>query len=137
MVGKACIGITAVAIKCFFAKSAYVNGILNVIPTSNASDIISILNSLTYDNPITKKLTILANVNLKDVIEKLPNDYIDATNNVSDRLKMFVENGKFNLKRCLKYLQRVSNRVDCAMELSGLLSAATDNAKELILSKIN
>ena len=137
MVGKACIGITAVAIKCFFAKSAYVNGMLNTIPTSNASDIISILNSLTYDNPITKKLTILANVNLKDVIERLTNDYIDLTDNISDRLKIFVENGKFNLKRCLKYLQRVSNRVDCAMELSGLLSAATDNAKELILSKIN
>lgn len=34
-------------------------------------------------------------------------------------------------------MKKRSNRVDCALELSGLLSAATDNAKVLILSKIN
>jgi hypothetical protein len=31
----------------------------------------------------------------------------------------------------------ISNRTDAALSISGLLSAATDNAKELILEKIN
>ena len=34
-------------------------------------------------------------------------------------------------------MKKRSNRIDCALELSGLLSSATDNAKLLILSKIN
>ena len=136
MVGKQCIGITAVAIKCFFAKSAYVNTILHALPTMTDQEIINALNSLTYTNPITNRLTILANVNFTDVIPLLKNRIL-ISGDTPTKFESFKENGQLNLNNLLKYLQRVSNRVDAAMELSGLLSAATDNAKELILSKIN
>jgi hypothetical protein len=44
---------------------------------------------------------------------------------------------KFNIKGFIKYLSNKSNRMDAALTHSGFLSAATDNAKELILKKVN
>ena len=45
--------------------------------------------------------------------------------------------GTFNFKGLLDDLSEVNAKEDVLMALSALLSAATDNAKELILSKIN
>lgn len=44
---------------------------------------------------------------------------------------------KLNLLGFLQYLNKRSNRMDAALTHSGFLSAATDNAKELILKKVN
>ena len=138
MVGKQCIGITAVSIKTFFAKSSYYNQIFKDIPKMSDEMILSTLSSLTFENPINHKLSILANINIKDVIEDLPLSKRIISGTATGLLAQFnTIDGRFNLYGCLRYLQRVSNRVDAAMELSGLLSASTDNAKELLLSKIN
>ncbi len=137
MIGKSCVGITAVALKSFFAKSAYTNELLQMIPYIDDAQIIDILQSISFVNPANNKLTLLANVNVGDIIDKLKELGRIELNVTSSKLSMFNNNGKFNIIRCLKYFERVSNRVDCALQLSGLLSAATDNAKELILKKIN
>ena len=143
MTGKQCIGITAVAIKCFFAKSEYYNDLLNQIPTllsaGQESQILGILNSLVIENPISGEMTLLANVNLFDIFDKVPMDTkLNIQVGQDSILRKFnTSDGKFDLMKCLRELQKHSNRVDAAMELSGLLSASTDNAKELILSKIN
>ena len=143
MTGKQCIGITAVAIKCFFAKSEYYNDLLNQIPVllsaGQESQILGILNSLVIENPISGEMTLLANVNLFDIFDKVPMDTkLNIQVGQDSILRKFnTSDGKFDLMRCLRELQKHSNRVDAAMELSGLLSASTDNAKELILSKIN
>lgn len=143
MTGKQCIGITAVAIKCFFAKSEYYNDLLNQIPgllfAGQESQILGMLNSLVIKNPISKEITLLANVNLYDIFDKVPmGTKLNIQVGQDSILKEFnTDDGKFDLMRCLRMLQEHSNRVDAAMELSGLLSASTDNAKELILAKIN
>jgi len=42
-----------------------------------------------------------------------------------------------NISQKIEYLNSVKDRIDTAEGISQLLSCATDNAKELILSKIN
>ena len=44
---------------------------------------------------------------------------------------------QINLYGLLTELDKRVNRIDAALTLSGIISAATDNAKELILAKIN
>lgn len=138
MTGKDCVGITAVSIKSYFAKSAYTNEILKELPNVSDEDIIKILSSLCFEHPRTKRMTLLANVNVGDVIDRLIKDDREVLRvNATGVLSNFNGPNGFKLVECLKLIERISNRVDCAAQLSGLLSAATDNAKELILKKIN
>ena len=144
MVGKACIGITAVALKCYFAKSYYYNSVLNdqipaLLSQGKYQDAVDTLTSLVFNNPITGRITTLANVNLRDLISFVEKTGLQTLEGVAvtSKLNKWYKDNKFNLLDCLKELKTQSNRVDCAMELSGLLSSATDNAKLLILSKIN
>jgi hypothetical protein len=50
---------------------------------------------------------------------------------------VFVENGQLNLLSVVEHLNRTSKYNNCADDISAVISAATDNAKELILSKLN
>jgi len=50
---------------------------------------------------------------------------------------MYSNNGNISNKDILKILSTVDNDNDAAITLSALLSLATDNAKELQLSKLN
>ena len=72
----------------------------------------------------------LANVNLDPLKELLLE--------VGDDFELpIVVGGTKKLKDIVDSLSENSSKIDCAEAISQLLSAATDNAKELILSKIN
>lgn len=145
MVGKQCIGITAVALKCFFTKSYYYNDILNdkipeELAKGNIENAIKLLGSITFKNPSTGKTTVLSNVNLNTLIKFVEDEGLQVLSGFNTTEKNLLEWNKedgFHLLDALKVMKKRSNRVDCALELSGLLSSATDNAKLLILSKIN
>lgn len=126
-----------------------------------------LLRSLVFNSKFGKRgLITFANINFDDILSLLnvqgnegleeivvsSLDLVDANNNLEAK----DENGNFvydfisqdyrgyiiNVKKMLQYLDKAANGdwtspIDAAFSLSGLISAATDNAKELILSKIN
>lgn len=64
----------------------------------------------------------------------------NAWQSLNDAEKMNVVYGNskyFQLKQCIDDLTERVNRNDAALTISAIISAATDNAKELILAKIN
>ena len=167
MVGKSVIGITAVSMKVFFAASTYMNNELDaaVEAYQNGDDTQfakHLANTLFVDyssgNP---EINTMANLNLDplkrllkfDSTGKLIKDvYIPFTYAISkveqERLRpaiaKYLVNGKISLNALLNGnnardlgLIKRSQSQDAAQNISELLSAATDNAKELILAKIN
>lgn len=107
-VGKEVIGISAVGLKSFFALTQYVNTILNSKDTDK-------INKLLNQKPLNfagKEYRLIANANSlnADILSKL---------------------------RELNSLGEGEYQKDAALLISALLSLATDNAKELCLSKLN
>lgn len=148
MVGREVIGITAVALKQFFAKTAYYNNRINefINDLPNTLDVTGLTQSLVKDlvkyNPLRKTYTVFANVNLLDAIDavwwlgtKIPSDngfipYIGIDIKIGDiQFK--------NLYDLLIWMQNQADMNDSSLNQSGILSEATDNAKSLTLSKIN
>lgn len=134
MVGKEVIGITAVSMKTYFLLSNYYNTeyrkIIDLLKSKRYDDIVELLDRLIFTDYINKnRKGILANVNLNPIIKYLKDNKIET---------ITLNNGSiFNLKQVLEELRDSADVPDASLSLSGLLSAATDNAKELILAKIN
>jgi hypothetical protein len=86
-------------------------------------------------NPLKKQHTPLANINLRELID----DVEETGYNFNFGEDGFVINDIvfYDFLSALKYLQEVADVIDCVEVISALLSAATDNAKELILAKLN
>ena len=155
MVGKGVVGIAAVGMKVFFAVSDYVNTEINnaVNSFSNYDDVAlatHLTNILFADTSTgSPKIATLANINLEPLIELLRNGnvYIDIStvwDNLSEDLQTalspFMSGNSIDLNELLNSddgLINQSSKTNAAMNISQFLSAATDNAKELILSKIN
>lgn len=137
MIGKQVIGVTAVSLKQFFAKTAFWNQYVNEfeLEDTDASSALRFLYKMLKYNPLKKQQTPLANINLRDLIE----DVEEIGYNFDFGDEGFVINDiVFNdFLSALKYLQEVADTIDCVEAVSALLSAATDNAKELILAKLN
>lgn len=157
MVGKEVIGITAVSIKAFFAATYYYNDwirqfeeeLVNVGNdlTQITTTVYKYLKDLLVINPIDQSVTCYANLNFDSLIRlvesnpNLANFVIDRTA-ISEKPK--IQNGlkkkdntPLTLLELLTTLRTKAMSEDACLNLSSLLSAATDNAKELILSKIN
>lgn len=137
MVGKEVIGIVAVSLKQFFAKTAFYNQIVNesIGWTNDEKAVEELLKTIIKQNPLNGRSTTIANLNLLDLIDDIEqypehNYFFKAPYKIND--KIFVD-----LLGLLKYLQQEANENDAALSLSALLSLATDNAKELKLSKLN
>lgn len=110
-VGKEAIAICATGLKAFFGLSQYNNWVLNYGTSEQQSRLL--LNSTHQGHIIGGKVyKTLANIRSKD-----PNTITNAD--------------------VLEALSQVTNDNDAALTLSALLSLATDNAKELALSKLN
>lgn len=149
MVGREVIGITAVALKQFFAKTAYynnrVNDFVNNLP--NATDIQGLTQLLVKDlvkyNPLRNTYTVFANVNLLDAIDVLKTVaplqlMTDGRTLPYIKIDISIGNMKFyNLYDLLIWMQNQADMNDSSLNQSGILSEATDNAKSLTLSKIN
>lgn len=136
MVGREVIGVTAVALKQFFAKTAFYNDKINRYTEEcikNPSRILEytdrLLQLVVKNNPLTGQQTVFANLNFLDVIDainegKIPDIDIDLY-------------GFKKLSTLMAWLQAEADKNDAALTISGILTLATDNAKELILSKLN
>lgn len=163
MVGKEVIGITAVSMKVFFAASTYFNSELDsaIEAYKNCDDSEfgrHLLNILFVDHTSeVPELNTMANLNLlplQQILDKLgqKGDILISIKDIASKtefnrlrpaLAPYLKNGKLSLKALLyggprvKGIIQKSQTQDAAQNISELLSAATDNAKELILAKIN
>lgn len=110
-VGKEAIAICATGLKAFFGLTQYNNWVLNYGTTEQQSRLL--LNNNHQGHMIGGKVyKTLANIRSKDPNTITNSDVLEA-------------------------LSQVTNDNDAALTLSALLSLATDNAKELALSKLN
>lgn len=139
MVGREVIGITAVALKQFFAKTAFYNQKINDFANKlayNPSDVQNLTNELlSYvlkKNPLRNRSTVFANLNFLDVIENLGTIY-PATLLTDGRvipwaeINVKIDNTQFNnLYDLLVWMQNEADRNDSSLTQSGILSEATD-----------
>lgn len=110
-VGKEAIAICATGLKAFFGLTQYNNWVLNYGTAEQQSRLL--LNNNHQGHLIGSKVyKTLANIRSKDPNTITNSDVLEA-------------------------LSQVTNDNDAALTLSALLSLATDNAKELALSKLN
>lgn len=152
MVGKGVIGITAVGEKVFFNNSFYWNeglrsSIYNWHRNMQFSQTFNRIEGRSLDNIKTTTKTTIANANFEDV-EEMRRVFIDLNPIDSElRVRLGITDADVLSKneKWQKYhdelMSEIKKRQDIGwsadLTISELLSAATDNAKELILSKIN
>ena len=109
--------------------------------------IYSYLKELLLINPLSGEVTCYANLNFDKIIDLVDNNPI-LKNYVINRDKFLPntriqqglarkDNNPLTLSQLLHTLRTKCMSNDATLSLSALLSSATDNAKELILSKIN
>lgn len=126
MAGKQVIGIAAVAEKIFFAASYYFNeGARSNNPEWIDNMIFYRKFKLSDIDYQTRSL--IANINLND----------EQRNYFSSIINMMIEKDMSQGEVATLIQQDLGFTADQSLVISALLSAATDNAKELILSKIN
>ena len=127
------------------------NNLVKVLVTNpfDSKDIrcISKLNwDILKDLPNFSVLRALEDSNLtgyrKTMIEALIDGAVQTLNDPSVKKSLNLSNvsitrESLTFKQMLMYLKQISNAVDGTVLLSALVSAATDNAKELVLSKLN
>lgn len=150
-VGKEVIGISAVSLKAFFGLYYYYSELTdNLKQACVANDpaaIVNALNKLIIIHPITGNITSLANIDIEQVIDVIKNNpdlkRIQLNPFAIPRVELVKsgfyhqDDNTFDLLRFCKYLRDEVNLTDAALTDSAVISAATDNAKELILAKIN
>lgn len=164
MIGKEVIGISAVALKGFFALtfvySRYLSEFNDSLVNGDSNDCLGKLRKLLLVNPFMPKdttaVTSIANLDVEqslDIIETDPRfgtlqvrrDLI-GDDQIGEFIKEYIVDGvtvndvelvSIDLHALLTELDKRVNRNDAALTISGIISAATDNAKELILAKIN
>ena len=153
-VGKEVIGISAVSLKAFFGLYYYYSELTDNLKqaciNNNTTEIVKAIDKLVFVHPTTGKLTSLANIDIEQVIDVIRNNpelkRIDLNKNdfylsLWDKgyYDQFInkKTGEFELLNFCKYLRDEVNLTDAALTDSAVISAATDNAKELILAKIN
>ena len=165
MIGKDVIGITAVGMKVFFAMSTFVNerivDLVEALKENDTAKIKEYLHDIIFVDKTTGNLCTIANVNLEPIYEYLNQfneevlldfDFygksglksIFAEVGITASLKDTLEARRF-LQNCGLTEEEINEleedaamaNIDAADSISQLLSAATDNAKELILAKIN
>ena len=145
MEGKSVIGVSAVGMKVFFACTSFVNQkileLRDAIKIRDTKKIQTILNDICFEDPLHEgQICTIANVNFEPVIEELSQhaDYIiDKDGSIPLPAVDPFTGLTINLKSVIQQLAKKSQEVDAAQSISELVTAATDNAKELILSKIN
>lgn len=155
MVGKEVIGISAVMLKNFFAASCHANiqleKIADALQNKQYDSVFNLIQTIVFENNFesdsynyTSHLATLANLNFDGVINVLESNnitFIELRNtdvpDVISSLNDYISGNLLNIRKLVYDLKASADRIDASDSISGLLSAATDNAKELILSKIN
>lgn len=127
--GKSVVGIGAVSLKTYFilstANNIKASRIANLINQGKYNDAYELFKTMKITNPITGKLTTIANTNL-NIIER-------ALNKISPEE---IQN-KDTWMAELKEMKRNTSYISTPEFLSGIISLAADNAKDLALPKLN
>ena len=144
MVGKNVIGIGATGQKSFFAVTYVYNQMVREILLPNGEYDMELLEKMLFTDPMTGKVTTLVNLNV-EALENKP-DFIFGANARFSPNKL-IETGavvsigpnqyKFSPTAFVTWVKNNSWNFDGATNISAIISAATDNAKELILKKLN
>ena len=160
MVGRTVIGIGAVSLKSFYGLTACFNNAVNNITNAviahkngveNGNIIFRYIKDIVFDSKFgSTGIATLANVNFKNLKQQTSGLIIQISDNKVDNgqqsLKNYIINQDGNyyldLGRLVEDLDLFANGTyrnpkDAAKVLSGIVSLATDNAKELALSKLN
>lgn len=144
MTGKDVIGIAAVGEKVFFALSYYYNeaarsGNRDWQENAYFRRSFKLIKSRDGKKYLPLVRNIIANVNFDgvDTSKVLWNSMIEQQSGISseDAGKKYTEEEVAYIREQL--LSQLGSQKDASLVISALLSAATDNAKELILAKIN
>ena len=145
MQGKGVVGIVAVGMKNFFMLSNFYNNLISDLVSSleneDHSSAFELIKQITFNDPLNaNKIASLANLNynaLKEVADQVGRIRIPQESKLPHRFNKYYENNSLNIQQIVKDLIDQSSRNIASGSISGLLNAATDNAKELILAKIN
>ena len=146
--GKSVVGISAVAEKVFMASSYYINQELRKIESLITDDfddtlyIFKQFEKIASVKPIRFKdgsiiiPNLIANSNFRNVPKLKP--YYEAwINNISQEYQEEFNSNSNKKEGAKLVILDVNSQKDASLVISAVLSAATDNAKELILDKIN
>ena len=160
MAGKEVTGIGAVSLKSFFGATFFFNQVAAKIAhdiielkqrkqqgldtSALEQDIYEKINWIVFDSKLgTEELRSLANIYWRPIIETLDEstEFITITelheNKAAQHLSSYISGNVLELNRLLGQLDRTSKLNNSADLISAIVSSATDNAKELILAKIN
>ena len=125
MVGREVIGVTAVALKQFFAKTAFYNDKINKFveackkdPNNIHTYVLRLIELVVKQNPLSGNQTVFANLNFLDAIDAIDNGEIPDVD--LDIL------GFKKLSTLLAWLQAEADKNDAALTISGILTLATD-----------
>lgn len=159
MSGKTGVGGAANALKAFFGASAYFNNkiyeiddLLRKYKVESNPDvraelgdrIYSLVKMMVFDSKLDSKLVTIGDLywnKLIDTCNELGISHVSILNPyVADgqrNLSTYDEMGGFNILALANHLQRLNESLNSADAISAMISAATDNAKELVLAKMN
>ena len=144
MVGKEVIGISAVSLKAFFALTYVYNQKVQVLKDAVVSrsnqEILNKFADLLFINPLTDEITSLSNIDLEQLYDIGIPEVLDVTGLFVDpKLNEWLSEDltQFNFRNAVDDIIKRVNKTDSALTISAIISAATDNAKELLLAKIN
>lgn len=163
MEGKDVVGIGAVSLKAFFGASFYFNSVvmgikeklqqLQILKSKGEDtslleqNIYELINQIVFDSKFDGELLSLSNIYWKPILDLIGDEplVLNVLETIKNPAATYLYTGvnallydnKLDLKRLVEHLHNTSRRNNAADSISAVVSAATDNAKELILSKIN
>lgn len=127
--GKSVVGIGAVSLKTYFilstANNIKASRVVNLINQGKYNDAYELFKTMKITNPITGKLTTIANTNL-NIIERALNKI--NPEEIQNKDTWIAE---------LKEMKQNTSYISTPEFLSGIISLAADNAKDLALPKLN
>ena len=145
--GKGCVGICAVGMKTMFAITQYMNNVLNngdesqqnrlLFPIDYQKDQNGNIISSRHGHYINGQwYTKVANIKALNPQTVRLNDLADAVYDIKNKYHVDSTEQLSN-DQIIEILENSTDESDAAIALSALMSLATDNAKELQLSKLN
>lgn len=131
--GKSVVGIGAVSLKTYFilstANNIKASRVTNLINQGRYSDAYELFKTMKITNPITGELTTIANTNL-NIIERVLNKINpEANTDLADLKETWLKE--------LQQMKQNTSYISTPEFLSGIISLAADNAKDLALPKLN
>lgn len=131
--GKSVVGIGAVSLKTYFilstANNIKASRVSNLINQGRYSDAYELFKTMKITNPITGELTTIANTNLNIIERALNKINLEVNTDLTDLKEIWLKE--------LQQMKQNTSYISTPEFLSGIISLAADNAKDLALPKLN